>query len=234
MKRILFALFAFSFLLPAGSGQSEFKKFEITGGLGITQMFCDIGGYSRGENLLGLKDFSFKHTRFNISTGARYRVLENVAVRANIAFGCLHATDARGSNERRAFESKCLFIEPSLLGEFYILTPDESFVSTKGDRYRFKSFLSSLSPYVFAGVGGFTYKVNPNPVLEVRATSRRGFTGIIPAGAGVHLNYSDSFNFGMELGGRYSFSDDIEGYSSVYSKANDVYYFLNFTVAYKL
>lgn len=41
-------------------------------------------------------------------------------------------------------------------------------------------------------------------------------------------------NFGIELGGRYSFSDYIDKYTSIYSKANDVYYFLTFTLSVKL
>ncbi len=48
------------------------------------------------------------------------------------------------------------------------------------------------------------------------------------------LVYSPNFNFGLELGGRYAFTDYLDGYTSQFSKANDVYYFLNFTITYKL
>ena len=48
------------------------------------------------------------------------------------------------------------------------------------------------------------------------------------------LIYSPNINFGIELAGRYSFSDYLDGYTSQYSSSNDVYYFLNFTITYKL
>ena len=46
--------------------------------------------------------------------------------------------------------------------------------------------------------------------------------------------YSPDFNFGVEIGGRYTTTDYLDGYSSQYSKSNDVYYFLNVTVTYKM
>ena len=57
---------------------------------------------------------------------------------------------------------------------------------------------------------------------------------MIPVGIGTTLVYSPNYNFGVEFGGRYSFSDNLDGYTSQYSSSNDVYYFLNFTITYKL
>jgi hypothetical protein len=57
----------------------------------------------------------------------------------------------------------------------------------------------------------------------------------VPGGVGTTLIYNPNLNFGLEFGGRYAFSDFLDGYSSPqFSKANDVYYFLNFTLTYKL
>ncbi len=61
-----------------------------------------------------------------------------------------------------------------------------------------------------------------------------GFAAVIPAGLGTTLIYSPNLNFGLEVGGRYAFTDYLDGYTSQYSKANDVYYFLNLTITYKL
>jgi hypothetical protein len=60
-----------------------------------------------------------------------------------------------------------------------------------------------------------------------------GFTAIIPVGLGSTLVFSPDFNFGVEVGGRHSFSDYLDGYSSQNSTSNDVYFFLNFTITYK-
>ena len=53
-------------------------------------------------------------------------------------------------------------------------------------------------------------------------------------GLGSTMIYSPNFNFGVELTGRYTFSDNLDGYTSQYSSSNDVYYFFNFTITYKM
>jgi len=104
----------------------------------------------------------------------------------------------------------------------------------KGKGRGFQSFFSMLDVYTFAGIGGLSYKVKPNDKLTPLATRTGGFCAVIPAGVGVNMIYSSYTNFGLELGGRYPFSDNIDGYTSIYSKSNDVYYFLNFTFTYKI
>jgi hypothetical protein len=101
-----------------------------------------------------------------------------------------------------------------------------------------RDLFKSLDFYAFAGFGGLSYNVKGNTGLvayEVaHGLSSKGFTEVIPAGLGTTLIYSPNLNFGLEVGGRYAFSDYLDGYTSQYSRANDVYYFLNFTVTYKL
>ena len=71
--------------------------------------------------------------------------------------------------------------------------------------------------------------------LENYGIKPGGFTAVIPVGIGSTLIYSPNFNFGVELAGRYSFSDYLDGYSiHNIPRSNDVYYFLNFTITYKL
>ena len=61
-----------------------------------------------------------------------------------------------------------------------------------------------------------------------------GFTCVVPVGVGGSLAFNSNFSFGLELSGRYSFSDNLDGYTSQFSSSNDVYYFLNFTITYKM
>ena len=235
MKKILVFLFVSLFTGLAGNAQSgNAGSYEFTGGIGATHIFGDIGGYSRGVNLIGLKDLSFRQTNLNLSAGIRYMILENVAARFSLAAGSFRSTDERGSNENRGFEAKCLFLEPTLTGEYYILRKDngDNLRSSRGITNR--SLFSLLNVYVFTGVGGISYKINPNTVLEPRVSATRGFTAVIPAGAGASLNYSEALSFGIELSGRYAFSDNLDGYTSVYSKSNDVYYIFNLTVGYRI
>ena len=71
-------------------------------------------------------------------------------------------------------------------------------------------------------------------LIESPNFKKSGFTAVIPVGIGVNLLFKPEYNLGVELGGRYSFSDYLEGYTSQYSSSNDVYYFLNVTFTYKI
>ena len=216
MRKFLIIIVALFFLSSISNAQLwKLRRYELTGGLGTTQFFGDIGGFSIGKNFLGLKDFTFRQTRINFSPGMKYRILDDVTVRLNLAFGYFHATDVRGSNESRVFESTTRFFEHSIIGEYYFIkSPGEnSFLFMTGDRTVIQSLLSSLDLYGFAGFGGLSYKVRPNDLLAPRVTKTRGFSAVIPVGVGVNLIYSTYINFGLELSGRYAFSDNIDGYT---------------------
>jgi hypothetical protein len=237
MRKVLIIIVLYSSLSSAANAQLwKLRRYEVSAGLSTTQFFGDIGGFSRGENVLGIRDLSFSHTRFNINTSFKYRILDNVSARLNLAFGYFHSTDKKGSNVKRAFESGTRFFEPSVIGEYYFIKNkgENSFRFIKGFKNSSQSFFSLLDFYVFTGFGGLSYHVKPNDILAPKATKTDGFTAVIPAGLGADLVFSGIFNFGAELGGRYTFSDNIDGYSSQYSKSNDIYYFLNFKFTYKI
>jgi len=238
MRKVLIIVLLLSFI-PRGANAQLWKlrRYEASAGIGTTQFFGDIGGYSRGENLIGFKDISFRHTRFNMNTSIRYRILDDVAARLNFTFGYFHSTDTRGSNINRAFESRTMFFEPAVIGEYYIIKNkvENSFLIMKGEKgNHFQTLFSMFDFYVFTGFGGLSYNVSPNDILDPLVTKTHGFTAVIPVGVGADLIYSGIFNFGVELGGRYAFSDNIDGYSSQYSESNDIYYFLNFKFTYKI
>jgi len=237
MKRSLVTIFTLFFLVTAANAQLwKLRRYEATAALGTTQFYGDIGGFSKGENILGIKDFSFRQTRYNISAGFRYRILEDVSVRLNLAVGSFHSIDIRGSNENRGFESRTFFFEPAILGEYYFIRNklESSYLALSRKDIPPRSFFSSLDCYAFTGFGQLSYKVTPNEMLAPRATDSPGFTTILPFGVGVNYFFSGFINFGVELSGRLTFSDAIDGYTSVYSKSNDVYHFLNFTFTYKI
>jgi hypothetical protein len=237
MRKFLMIIVSLFFLSSIANAQLwKLRRYELTAGIGTTQFFGDIGGFSQNENLIGLKDFTFRQTRLNINAGMRYRFLENVAARFNGAVGYFRATDARGSNENRGFESRTFFFERSVIGEYYFIkkSEEDNYLLNKGQRNASRSLFSMLDFYVFTGFGGLSYYIKPNDKLEPRVNKKSGFTIIVPAGIGVNLIYSTNVNFGLELGGRYTFSDNIEGYSSSFSKSKDHYSFLNFTFTYKI
>jgi len=153
-----------------------------------------------------------------------------------MTYALMHATDERGSNEKRLYEASMSFLEPALLGEYYFIKnmAESNYLFVKGKRSFIKELLTSLDFYAFTGVGGLSYKVKGNDALIAKGLQTGGFTTVIPAGLGATLIFSPNLNFGVEVGGRYAFSDYLDGYTSQYSKANDVYYFFNATITYKL
>jgi len=239
MKRSVLIILSFCLLHNFSVAQGQLwkmRRYEAVAGLGPTLFFGDIGGFSKSENILGLRDMSFFQTRFDINLNLKYRITQNINIRLSLSTGLLHATDKKGSNEARGFEASTSFFEPALIGEYYFIKnrAENSYLFSTGKGFGIGGFFGSLDFYVFTGIGGLNYSVKGNDALIAKGMETGGFTAVIPAGVGTTLIFSPDFNFGVELGGRYSFSDNLDGYSSQYSSSNDVYYFFNLTVTYKL
>lgn len=235
MKKLLIFITAICFLSPVTVAQLwRARRVEVTAGIGTTQFFGDIGGYPNEKNILGLRDFTFRQTRFNINTSIRYRITEDLSARVNLMSGLFHSTDSRGSNTARGFESGTFFVETSLIAEYYFIKNKEenSFIFLNKNESTLRSFFGSLDFYAFAGIGGLAYHVKPNEILAPLVIRTGGFTEVIPMGLGASMVYSAKLNFGVELGGRFCYSDNLEGYTTGFR--NDVYYILNFTVTYKI
>lgn len=237
MKRYIIILIVLLNSYQFADGQLwKLRKFEANGGIGTTQFFGDVGGYSVTENILGFRDFSFNQTRMNLSASLRYRIMIDVAVRFNLGVGYLHATDNRGSNEQRGYDAVTYIFEPSFIGEYYFIKNDaeNSYIFIKGRGKMFETLIKSLDFYVMGGIGGLSYNAKGNDALVARGLKNKGFTVTFPIGVGTSFIYSPDFNFGIEMGYRYAATDYLDGYTSQYSKSNDVYYFLNATVTYKM
>ncbi len=127
-------------------------------------------------------------------------------------------------------------LEPVLLGEYYFFrnSAENSYLFNKGRDEGLIAFFSSLDFYAFTGIGGLSYSIDANEKLTNHGLDPSGFTVVVPIGIGGSYSAFPSLNLGAELGFRYAFSDNLDGYTSQYSSANDVYYFFNLTVTYRL
>ncbi|MCD6201607.1 MAG: hypothetical protein J7K46_07355 [Bacteroidales bacterium] len=231
-------LFITIFSLFAVTGQSQvwkLRRYEMSAGIGIANYFGDIGGYSPGDNLLGLKDLSFQSTRPMLHVGMRYKLYEIGWLNFNLSFGALHGSDAGGVNERRGIEFRTFLVEPSLRYEQAIINgrSNRSYLMMKGRGI--SSFANSLSVYVFAGLGAAILNVRSledpynrmNPGLKVTLS--------IPAGAAVRFALDPNWDLGFEVGPHYTTTDYADGFTSPqYSKFNDVYFFTSVHVIWKL
>jgi hypothetical protein len=216
------------------------KRYELTGSLGPSMFFGDVGGYSKNKNILGLRDISVIQTRFNINVSFKYRIMQEVNIRLSMTGGLLHASDKRGSNEKRGYDASVSIFEPAVLGEYYFIKnkSENSYLFSKGRKGFIRGILTSLDMYAFTGVGGLSFNVRENDKLIARQVldgiKPESFTMVIPVGVGCSLAYSPNISFGVEFGVRYTFSDKIDGFTSINSSSNDLYDFFNFTVIYKL
>ncbi len=238
MKRSLLILILFCVLSQFTEAQLwKLKRYELSGGLGPTFFFGDVGGYTQGENILGIKDMTFLQTRINGDISFKYRISQTVSARFSLSGGLLKATDERGSNEGRGYEASTTFFQPALIGEYYFIKnrSENSYIFVSSGKRFLSTLFRSLDFFVFTGVGGMMYSVSGNDALESNPDfNSGGFAAVIPVGVGTNLVFSPNINFGVEFGGRYAFSDYLDGYTSQYSSSNDVYYFLNFVVTYKV
>jgi len=236
MKTLLVVIIAFYQLLPPAYSQLwKVRRLELSAGIGTTQFFGDIGGYSNDRNLLGLKDFTFRQTRLNINEIIRYRITENLSARLNLIWGLLHSTDSRGSNINRGFEESTFFFEHSIAAEYHFIKNKQeiSFTLLRKNNNYLRSLYKAADFYIFAGLGGMAYNANPNEKLAPHLSTTKGYTQVIPLGFGLNMIYSDKINLGIELGGRFTNSDLIDGFLSLDSH-KDVYHLLNFIVTYKI
>ena len=240
MKRLILLVMLVILAVPFTEAQLwKSKRYEATGSLGTSHFYGDVGGFTRGENVLGLKDITLKQTRFNVSGSFRYFILDEVAVRVSMTYLMLRATDARGSNEGRGYESVASVFEPALIGEYYILRNRErnsySFQTFQGRaRNHLKDFFKSVDLYALTGVGGASYSARVNEALAARGIKNKGFTAVIPLGIGAKVTFDPNILFGIEWCGRYGFSDYLDGYTSDYSARNDVYHTFSITFNYRI
>lgn len=236
MKRVILVIFLVVSMYSVASAQLwKLRRWEVSVGAGTTQFFGDIGGFTPGENAAGFKDLIINQTRFAGSAGIRYRFYENFAVNAGFGFGLIHASDAKGSNVARDMEATTALFEPSLTAEYYFVknSAESSYRFTKGQQI-FASVLAKLDAYAFAGVGPAIYSVKPNENLEPVMEKSGGVAAAFPVGIGANYLVSPNALVGVKIGIRYTTTDYLEGYTSQYSNANDVYYFMTFVFTHKL
>jgi len=163
MKRSLAAVILLFFVYQLAQSQDVWKRkrYEFIAGFGTSHFFGDIGGYSQGENILGLKDIILYQTRFNVNTGLRYKILPSLTARLSLSYAMFHATDETGSNQERGLESSTSAFETSVIGEYYFIKnkKENSYLYSKGKGTKFRKAIESIDLYAFTGIGGLAFSV---------------------------------------------------------------------------
>jgi hypothetical protein len=216
-------------------------RYEAHFGIGTTNVFGDIGGTADKNNLFGLKDIKIKETGPSFYLGLRYKTFENQALKFNLIYGSAKGSDEGSKNAERMFSYKTTIIEPSLQYEYYFLTESRNYRTSRlYNRRGMINNFSTLSLYVFGGLGGviynpkFTYEGGaPEPNIE-KTTGFSKVSVVLPIGLGVKTAINKFWSVGIEFGRRFAFTDYLDGLSTSFSKANDTYYFGNIHMIYKI
>jgi hypothetical protein len=226
-------------LLPlAGISQRwKLQRAEITGGLGGVNYFGDIGGSPDDTKLLGLKDLEISYTRPNINFGGRYRLDERMNVKANLIFGYVEGSDANSKNASRNYAFSSSVFEISGQYEYSIIPESTPVNFSIGNLRRgLKSSSAKLNTYVFAGLGGVFFNVKPLDDLEDsdRFDDSKSVSLVVPMGIGLKYPITNQIHVGFELGGRWTTTDYLDGFTSEFSNAYDIYYFTLLNVVMKI
>ena len=225
-KTILLVLSLLLTHLTSWSQSWRSTPYEYSAGIGISNYFGDIGGAATENNWYGLKDLEIISSRPVIVGGLRYNYSRFLSFSGSLSTGLLHGTDARGRNAHRKFVFNTLFLEPSVRIEFVPIR--DLHILSGVDRQGMVRNYGTLTVYILGGTGGVIYHVMPNDVqkrIQERDGIEHGFiTLALLSGIGIKLGISNNMDIGFEMGGRYTLTDYIDGYTSEFSTANDIYY----------
>ena len=231
MKRVILYFFMLVLCFPSEAKAQKWKlrRYEAAFGAGFGSYFGDIGGSASADNLFGIKDVSIKSTRPSLYIGVRYKIRQNVAVKMNFSYIRLSGNDEGSLNSERGFKFGTNVFEPSIQGEYSIISEEQrsrsSAVFTK--RGMINNY-SQINLYLYAGIGAAKHWPKPNEALMASVNydpDHSTFGIVFPVGLGLKYVLSDSWSLEAEFGVRWTTTDLLDAYTSPYSKANDLYYF---------
>jgi opacity protein-like surface antigen len=240
IRKLQITLFIIFLAAPAFSQRWKLKRMEAYFGVGSTQVFGDIGGTASASNWFGLKDIKFDETKPAFTLGARYKINPHYSLRLNLGLGFGSGSDIGAKNESRGFSYKTTVFESTILGEYYFLQEERHRQSAAMyNRRGMINYYSTISAYAFLGTGPVFYspKFNGIPrgenIDQVTGYSKVGLA--FPVGIGLKYLIDENWQFGAELGSRFTTTDFIDGYKNLqYSKHPDMYYFLILSLNFRI
>lgn len=247
MKKLvpLFALLFFvgSFAAYAQGEDGGYKprlwktmRYELIFGVGTNTFMGDLGG-GEGEaaHFFGVKDFDFKATRPVIHFGARYKILERLAIKGSLSYARLYGSDEFSKEYSRQFRNlhfKSNVWEAAAQLEFSILKEN------RGRRYLFQrnSIINNMNLYLFGGIGYFhfnpkaeyegeTYELQPlgtggqgipDPKTGEVEEKYKLYEMAFPVGIGFKYFLSKHWSIGFEAGARYTSTDYLDDAHGTY------------------
>lgn len=242
MRKCLIIFFLLLLSYTAMAQRWKITRYEAIAGIGFANYFGDIGGTSPTKNnLFGLRDINLLTTRPALMVGARYKTSEVNAIKLNLVLLMISGTDKGGDNAYRGYRFNTFGLEHTLQYEHAIIKEERRRSSFA--IYNRRGLLSTYSNkglYVFGGLGGIVHytgiKRNSSDYVPRIDVVKDGFHYAATAlgGVMVKLIYDNRYAFSAEIGMRYVFSDYLDGLSTSVSRFNDIYYYTNFSIIYRI
>jgi len=187
---------------------------EVMGGAGMPVLLGDIGNFGTGP--------AFR-------AGYRYRFDNNLAASSSLVASYVSGSDANSKNELRGLSYRTLILEPTVQMEYVFFQEKRGY-----DRMGRLIAIPRIRPFLFAGTGAvyFNPEVEGEDLTDVTSDYSK-LTWTITGGAGVIYSFRENWLFSAELGGRYVPVDYLDGFSSFFSKANDLYYVGTLNIIYR-
>ena len=228
MKNIIIITFITLFSTLAINAQSwKFLKNEFSFGLGATSFLGDLGGADKvgSRNIKGIRDFDFNATRPAVHIGYRRFFSPHLSGKGGLTFGQVSGDDALTEDifrQNRNLHFKSPILELAVQFEYF------PFREYFGHIYRSNGVVGKrvnhLSPYLFAGIGGFLYsprakfegsweKLRP---LKTEGVDYGNISLAIPLGIGLKYAIDKQWSIGLEVGLRYTTTDYLDDVSTEY------------------
>lgn len=238
-RPIILAIILFAVSAAASGQRWKLRRYEALIGVGSTNYFGTIGGSADQSNLFGLKDIDIKGTRPSFYGGARYKLRQNVAVKAGFIYGFIAGDDAGSKNEERKAAFSATLMEPSVQLEISLISEEQKHrTAALFNKRGMVNNFSRINLYIFGGVGGVFTNVTPKRELanhpDFDPTKLKTSGLAIPVGGGLKFVLSSSFSVGFEFGGRYTTSKYLDGLHTKTATAPDMYYFGLFNLVYRV
>ncbi|MBQ9470947.1 MAG: hypothetical protein IJU72_08355 [Bacteroidales bacterium] len=251
VRLILIVVVGFLWMSPASAyGQFKRTKFyelfvadqrwhrnpmEMYFGLPITQYMGDIGGAKTASNWLGFKDISFRSIRPGLVGGLNYKFSDRITFNGLAAFGVWSQSDKRSRNERRGHAFNTFGLEISASCQYYLIPIQNIGFFSQLHRHGKRRKTVPLGVYVSLGVGMNVFTVSPNASLKADPRYKNAhLCPALPIAVGVRFEPTQKWALEANLGRRIIFSDKFDGFSTQYSKHNDLYYLLNLSAHYRI
>lgn len=241
MKKLLLFILLAAFIIPltTQAQRSRWKRtrYEIVAGAGVSGFMGDLGGGGDASHFLG--DFDFTSQRYVVSAGMRYKILEPLAVKANIYYGQLAGADSKSDDPYRqdrnlSFRAPILELGAQL--EYSIIKEPSNVRYSRSRKRKFSFRNIRINTYLFAGISGFYF--NPKGKddgeggtgdwvkLQPLGTEGQGLMEgrekysrvqlAIPFGIGFKYPINRKLSIGFEYGARWTFTDYIDDVSTTY------------------